>query len=367
MAFLGATILGEMVATTPSFDKNEELVGLYGGLATFMKQTNDPLGIVTPELVAMAANSTGRTLKVPVLNKNTTNTVGSDRNVDLTGYQNVSAMQTVTFAPYTYEIEMIRAYTGTNYITYERDFRRKIDEMENKIIAALDLSACTILSTNKTQYLIEKLGNAFASNTFSIPTAQKESLFSDLKTLMTFNKFNGMIDIVANAGVKQLYDKLAQGGVYNAENKQMQYAGLNFNFTNNIANATGMSGSGYAVEAGTLGMVTRVEPEAIRNARSSDGREFTIITLPKTGIQCAMYAYSKVEDRTSLSGYMERVVVEYYGFAFDAALFSAYNSSPTTIPTPIVKFDMESGNISSLVTVVNTATNPVQVNQVTAS
>lgn len=367
MANLAATILGDMVATTPAFDKNEELTGLYGGLAAFMKQTKDPLGIVTPELVTMAASSSGRTLKVPVINKNTTALVGSTREVDLTGYQNTSAFQSVTFSPYTYEIEMIRAYNDTNYISYERDFRRKVEEMENKIIASLDLAACTVLSTNKTQYLIEKLGNAFASNIYSITAQQKESLFSDLKTLMTFNKFNGMIDIVANAGVKQLFDKLAQSGVNNAENKQMQYNGLNFNFSNNVANALGKGGSGYAIEAGTLGMLTRVEYDARMGNRATNGREFSVVTLPKTGIQCALYSYSEPQDKSSLQSNLERPIVEKYGFAFDAALFSAYNSAPTTIPTPIVKFDMATGDTSTLVTVVNTAANPVYVNEVVAS
>jgi len=369
MANLAATVLQEMVAVTPSFDKNEELTGLYGGLATILKQTNDPLGIVTPELVAMAANSWGRSaLKVPVLKKKTDVAVGATRHLDLSaGYINESAMESISFSPYVYQFSMIEALNATNYISYERDLKRKLDEMENAIIQALDIAACSLLSTRKSQFLYEKLGNAFTGNTYGVTAQARESLLSDLKSLMTFNRFNGSVDIVANAGIKQLVDKLAQFGGANIENKQMQYNGLNFNYTNNVANAVGKGGSGYAIEAGTIGMLTRCEYEAVRGAKSTDGREMTIVTLPKTGIQCAMYHYAIFDDKSAVKSDMGRVIEEKYEFSFDAAMFGASNSSPSTIPTPIIKFDMESGNTSSLVTVVNTVANPVIVNQVPAS
>lgn len=56
--------------------------------------------------------------------------------------------------------------------------------------------------------------------------------------------------------------KLQQHGLYNDVNKQNEFGTKVVHLTNNIAAAEGKYAQGYAVNAGSLGMLTRFERDA---------------------------------------------------------------------------------------------------------
>ena len=63
-----------------NLDKNELRPSRYGGLNAFMAQSDDPSGILTPEIVDKAKNSIGSTLETPVIDFDGNISIGSTRN-----------------------------------------------------------------------------------------------------------------------------------------------------------------------------------------------------------------------------------------------------------------------------------------------
>ena len=65
---------------------------------------------------------------------------------------------------------------------------------------------------------------------------------------------------------------------------------------------------------------------------------------------------------------MVRTRKEHYGFAVDIAFITAYNSEPTTLPSPILAFNISNtdATYAKPVVVVNTEDNPVNTKAVAA-
>jgi hypothetical protein len=123
----------------------------------------------------------------------------------------------------------------------------------------------------------------------------------------------------------------------------MEYSDKILHFSNTISNADNKFGSGYMVEAGNLGILTRVERESILRSTTGDGHEWDIDTLPMLNLPVGTYYYDEVEDVSTMGAHvadLTRARVEHYGFAVDVAFVVAYNSSPATLPNPILAFDI---------------------------
>ena len=77
------------------------------------------------------------------------------------------------------------------------------------------------------------------------------------------------------------------------------------------------------------------------------------------------YFYDSVGDYSAIAGAatadMTRTRKEHYGFAVDVAFITSYNSDSTTLPSPILAFNVSSENAAYAkpVVVVNSDKNPV--------
>ena len=67
-------------------------------------------------------------------------------------------------------------------------------------------------------------------------------------------------------------------------------------------------------------------------------------TLPILGVRCGTFFYESKGDYSALAGAasvdMTRAYKEHYGFSFDYAHITPYNSDRATIPSPIIKAEV---------------------------
>ena len=113
-----------------------------------------------------------------------------------------------------------------------------------------------------------------------------------------------------------------------------------FHFTNNVTNANGKIGTFFAVADGNVGVLTRVDREALRRARANF-HEWDVVRLPYIDLPVGSHYYTAVGDQSTIAGDASADMVcnvkEYFGFSVDAAFVVAYNSDPSTVSQPIMK------------------------------
>lgn len=331
-----------------NFDKNELRPSRYGALDAFMVQSNDPTGILTPEIKEKARVSIGRTLETPVIDYDGNIQIDNTRSLLIGDSENTSRMLSINFATYSFGFTIAPALYMNNEIKIQRDFETKLMKYVYKLAKVLDSAAIATLAANKTQIVNNSLLYTNTAGQISADWDQRENLFGDLDVMMAANDFFKGLHIIGDAGVESIMKKLEQKGLYNIQNKQNEFGGKVVHFTNSLAAATGKYAQGYAVEAGTLGLLHRFERDCLLGTVSGDGHEWGIATLPMLGLPIGTYFYDSVGDYSYMAGNatadMTRTRKEHYGFAVDLAFVVAYNSDPTTLAQPIMGFDVNSAN-----------------------
>lgn len=353
-----------------NLDKFEYRPSRYGALNAFMEQSNDPLGILTPELKEKARVSIGNTLETPVINYDKDIAIGDSRTLTIADSENTSKMVQITFTTYAWGFTIAPAMYMNNEISIQKDFETKMMKYIYKFAQKLDEAALASLAADKTQVLKNKLLYDFATNSVNAKWTERENVFGDLEVMMGANDFFGQLHIVGDPGVESIMRKLQQHGLYNDVNKQNEFGNKIVHFTNNLAAAVGKYAQGYAVNAGSLGLLTRFERDCLLGTVSGDGHEWGIATLPLLNMPVGTYFYDSVGDYHAIAGDatadMTRTRKEHYGFAVDVAFITAYNSKPDKNASPILAFNVSSENAAYAkpVVVVNSETNPVNTKAV---
>lgn len=351
-------------------DKNEYRPSRYGALDIFMQQTNDPNGILTPELKQKAERSIGNTLETPVIDYDGSISIGSTRTVEITDSENTSKMYQITFATYAWGFTIVPALYMNNEISMQRDFEVKFNKYLYAFAKKLDNVCATALGTAKTQVLKDKLNYDFSGNVIKAPWKMRENIIGDINPIMAANDYFGPLHIVGNAGIESLIRKLAEKGLYNEENKQLEYSDKILHFTNEVSNSGDAFATGYAVTDGMLGLLFRFERESVLGTKSRTGHEWGIENLPMLNIPVGTYYYESVGDFNAIAGAasadMTRGLKQHYGFAVDVAVLTPYNSNPSTIASPIIQFEIakETASDYKQVVIANTEEAPVMTKQV---
>lgn len=366
-----ATRVQNWRVSAPQFDKNMTRPSEYGALDLFVQQTESGRSFVTPELRDKALASVGTTLQIPVINFDGGVTVSNTRACVIADAENTSALYTVVFATYAVGFTMVPALFMNNNITYAHDFQRKIEKVTRALADALDEGAVAALEANKSQVFEDLLIYNEVGNVIEVPWDLRNEILGDLNPIMRANDYRGQIHIVGNAGIDSLINKLAQHGLYNDVNKQLEYAGKIFHFTNNITNEAGVYGTAFAVEDGNVGVVTRAGRENILGTRAND-HEWDIVRMPVLEMPVDTHFYTSVGDQSAIAGEssadMTCNVKEHYAFAVDVAFLVSYNSNPATIANPIIKLEIASSTssnpVAKPVTIVNSETNPIFTSEV---
>lgn len=360
------------IRANSNMDKFEYRPSRYGALNAFMVQSEDPTGILTEELKQKARTSIGNTLETPVISYDADITIGSTRTLTIADSENTSKMVQITFATYAWGFTIAPAMYMNNEIGIQKDFETKMMKYIYAFAKKLDEAALAALAANKTQILKNKLLYDFSANAVNAKWSERENVFGDLEVMMGANDFYGQLHIVGDPGVESIMRKLQQHGLYNDVNKQNEFGTKVVHLTNNIAAAGGKYAQGYAVNAGSLGMLTRFERDCLLGTVSGDGHEWGIATLPLLNMPVGTYFYDSVGDYNAIAGAatadMTRTRKEHYGFAVDVAFLTAYNSAPSTLASPILAFNVSSEDAvyAKPVVVMNTEDNPVNTKEASA-
>lgn len=360
------------IRANSNLDKFEYRPSRYGALNAFMVQSEDPTGILTEELKQKARTSIGNTLETPVIDYDADITIGSTRALTIADSENTSRMVQITFATYAWGFTIAPAMYMNNEIGIQKDFETKMMKYIYAFAKKLDEAALATLAANKTQVLKNPLLYDWSSNAINAKWTERENVFGDLEVMMGANDFYGQLHIVGDPGVESIMRKLQQHGLYNDVNKQNEFGTKIVHLTNNIAAAENKYAQGYAVNAGSLGMLTRFERDCLLGTVSGDGHEWGIATLPLLNMPVGTYFYDSVGDYNTIAGAatadMVRTRKEHYGFAVDVAFLTAHSSAPSTLASPILAFNVSSEDAvyAKPVVVVNSEDNPVNTKEASA-
>jgi hypothetical protein len=340
---LVATRLQNWRVNNPEFDRNMTRSCEYGALDFFIDQTDSPNSIISPNLRDRAFASIGNTVQIPVINYDGNVTVSNTRSCVIADDENTSALYTVVWATYSVGFTMVPAAYMNNEISYDHDFSRKMEKVSRAFANALDEAAVAALEANKTQVFKDKLNYTVTSNVIEVPKQMATEILGDINPIMRANCYPEYIHIIGNAGVDSLVRKLAQHGVYNDVNKRMEYDNKVLHYTNNVVNESGNNGTFFAVADGNVGVLTRVDREALRGTRANF-HEWGTTRIPYVGLPVGFHYYTAVGDQSQIAGAatadLTCGVKEYFGFSVDAAFLVAYNSDPSTVANPIIKAEI---------------------------
>ena len=316
----------------------------YGALDFFVEQTDAPNSIISPNLRERAFASIGNTVQVPVLNYDGEVTVSNVRSCTIADDENTSALYEVVWKTYSVGFTMVPTLYMNNEISYEHDFNRKMEKICRALANALDTDAVAALEAAKTQVFKDLLQYQQSSNVVEVPKQMATEILGDINPIMRANCYPEMVHIIGNAGVDSLIRKLAEHGIYNDVNKRMEYDNKIIHYTNNVLNGSGKNGTFFAVADGNVGVLTRVDREALRRA-SANFHEWDVVRLPYIDLPVGSHYYTAVGDQSAIAGAASADMVcnvkEYFGFSVDVAYIVAYNSDPTTVANPIIKAEIE--------------------------
>ena len=340
---LVATRLQNWRVSNPEFDRNMTRPCEYGALDFFIEQTNSANSIISPNLRDRAFASIGNTVQVPVINYDGDVQVSNIRSCVIADDENTSALYTVVWATYAIGFTMVPASYMNNEISYEHDFLRKMEKTTRALADALDKGAVAALEAGKTQVYKDKLNYQLQGNVVEVPTQMATEILGDVNPMMRANCFPEYIHIIGNAGVDSLVRKLAQHGVYNDVNKRMEYDNKVLHYTNNVVNEAQKNGTFFAVADGNVGVLTRVDREALRRTRANF-HEWDVVRLPYIDLPVGSHYYTAVGDQSQIAGDatadLTCAVKEYFSFSLDVAFLVAYNSNPATVASPIIKAEI---------------------------
>ena len=335
-----ATRLQNWRIENPELDKNMFRPCEYGALDFFVEQTDAPNSIISPNLRDRAFASIGNNVQVPVLNYDGDVTVSNTRSCVIADDENTSALYEVVWKTYSVGFTMVPTLYMNNEISYEHDFNRKMEKICRALANALDTDAVAALEASKTQVFQDLLQYQQTSNVIDVPKQMATEILGDINPIMRANCYPETVHIIGNAGVDSLIRKLAQHGIYNDVNKRMEYDNKIIHYTNNVLNGTGKNGTFFAVADGMVGVLTRVDREALRRA-SANFHEWDVVRLPYIDLPVGSHYYTAVGDQSAIAGAASADMVcnvkEYFGFSVDVAYIVAYNSDPTTVANPVIK------------------------------
>lgn len=342
---LVATRLQNWRVENPEFDRNMTRPCEYGALDFFIEQTNAPTSIISQNLRDRAFASIGNTVQIPVINYDGDVQVYNVRSCVIPDDENTSALYTIVWATYAVGFTMTPAAYMNNEITYEHDFFRKLEKITRALADTLDKGAIAALEANKTQVFKDLLNYTKQGNVIEVPTQMATEILGDINPIMRANCYPEMIHIIGNAGVDSLVRKLAQHGVYNDVNKRMEYDNKVLHYTNNVLNEESKNGTFFAVADGNVGVLTRVDREALRGTKANF-HEWDVVRLPLIDLPVGSHYYTAVGDQSSIMGAATEdltcAVKEYFGFSVDVAFLVAYNNDAATVANPIIKAEIAS-------------------------
>ncbi len=277
-------------------------------------------------------------VKVPALKAGTV-TIGSARSLTIASNPATSELTTLSFATVRSAFTMIPAINQYNDITYQNEFNRLMEDVENAWLDQFDLLAATQLNTHKAQYLAAD-GNPYplTNDELIVPYTDKELVFSEIDHIYKADKLPAnSISVIGNTRMMPLYGQMAEYSKFNQQDKTLRLGNKDFYISNNIASEANYPYLGYFSLPNAVGFYNWNDMDAKMNSKAYNG-EVSVQMMPKVGIPVAVFRNEKFKDNSAVLTGGERSLIEEWEFSTDIAWLTSYNSAPTTKADPIIKF-----------------------------
>ena len=349
---LATTMAQEFRVKNKSLYDNEVRVERAGCFRAFQDQTRSSQAIINNKLRDKFAMSTGRATKATVLN-DIALAVRIDRPLVIPYAENTSAFMVINSFTMAAGFTMQPAQHFNNEVDEQADFDMKYKRVIRSFMTYVEEQAETKLGLDKTQVATPYGDNvSFAGDviTETLPNGSKQvdsKLLHSIKPILNQNRHYAGADrvhVVGNYGLQALLEQQASYGGYNQENKQIQWMGKKFTFSEQIDNAANQFATGYAIAPESIGMMTRVEIDSLRGTTLATGHKWGQAYMPMFDEVVGVYEYENAIDITQAVAlnhggvsHLTRTGMRAIDFAVDVALVSHYVSDRATIPSKIYK------------------------------
>lgn len=345
--FIDFSVLNAYQDRMTQTEKETQRYGLIEAL-----KYNSPMNkVLNPTLRAHLQTVEGRTTQYTGLKEDVITTT-SVESFTIPAHLSDSEQKTLTSVSIFSGFQVYPAYFQNNTIGLEEYMANKYDEVFSAMAAAKETQIANVLSTYKTQVFdgITQVNNgdgtfAFDTNldTLTVDKAgQKDTLFSNLKTLMRINKKVGGTNIVVNEGGFNLaINEILKFGATNSENRQFALNQLPMLFeTLGIAPGS-FQFVAYMLRNGAIGSVQNY-PYDFRVGSVVDSKVWGIMPTPAPyiGERLNVYHNKEAVDASSLgdtTSHLKMTTMEEWGFLDKFFLVTNYNSDLTSNVNDIIK------------------------------
>lgn len=288
-------------------------------------------------------------VKIPVL-KRSTRTVGSTRTCATSTTADDTALVTPTFTTVTdggFQINL--STTFGNMYNYEQQFANSFKQSIRILHEKLALDTLTFLESNKATSA-GQVGTLNTWNTLNgqmeTTLANKDNFFGYAYQEMLQNRYHGPFETIYTLGDMgfQISRQAAQGAGNSTNLAWQTGLGWNFHAEQQFTSASGMTGSAYIMEPGTIGIVNWNRPDFRAGLNLGDMEVWTTIPDPiYAGItwECKMKRSCGNGNtyNTGGAGYENSQLVS-FEFSADFSRLSRYTS--TAGDTGIMKYAQRS-------------------------
>lgn len=325
-------------------DKNEHRPLRFGIVESAIEQTNSPMSIIDEDLRTKAMNSYGRDIEIPVIKKGAI-TLKSARTCSIGNLENESDMIGLTWVTLVADISMIPAKYATNEVQYMNDLAKKLVLVKEAFQSQMELDGLAVLESAKTQVINSGLvgagGYAFTGNSIQVPLAVQPTFFNDVEPIQMAGDFYDMPYVLGSTELIPAVNHYINQGQANNTNLNYQFLNKTFRFSNYIPSASGVKSTGFFMENGALGLLTRVDIDSKMGHSTLDGKQWSVERIPGLPFDVGVMYSSTCYDASASAdtAHLSATKLENWQFSLDYCFVTPYNSKQATKEGVIKKFE----------------------------
>lgn len=345
---IAATYLQDIRVEYPSdLDQFELRRSTFGLVTAVLAMTKSAKSIVSPDLIKKAKTSNGLNLDIPVMKKGVV-TILNVRSCTIAGGNSNSDLIRVVWKTLRADIFMVPSQYDKNMISYKHDLSKKIADIVEAFLINVETDLDTALNANKNLVYNSTMIGAgsdytLAGSAIQVPVAKQQFFFNDIEPINFADEFGSTsIKILASPPVMGVVNLWGNQGAGNQMNSVFQFPGKDFTYSNRITNGAGKKATGYFMPDGSVGLITRIDPDARRGSKAGDGTEWMEETLPGLPWTVGIQYKSKCSDQSLLDAglaHLTSTLTENWQISFDFGIIMPYNSDTATKPGAIRKFE----------------------------
>ncbi|HET8839742.1 MAG TPA: hypothetical protein VFM82_12200 [Flavobacteriaceae bacterium] len=348
---LFATYLQELRANYPNPLDRQEWRGTQLGLLRAAQASSvHPESILSPEVKEQAENSEGRVFKIPVMKDTGDATITNVRSCTIGDMDSESGLVSVTWLTLVANLHMIPEQYRKNAIGYLTDFDKKLRRIERTIGKAIENNIYTKLDTDKSAVYGSTLVGDTATgakyqltgNAIQVAANQRELFFNDVDAIQMADDFDLSDNlVVGSTNLLPSVRHYINQGQANDENLSYQFNGMDFTFSNRVVDGAGKLATGFAMPHGSIGLMERLNADALSGNTTTDGTEWSVERLERLGLNVGVMYRSTCADLSNVQGleHLTASKVERWQMSLDVALVTPYNSDTVNNAGGIKKFE----------------------------